>query len=611
MKKRNLINLISFKDLEIRKKFFVIFITVTIGLALILTTTLIGLNSYQKTSNKLLKAVEELNRIQSLSNEIEGIHNTISLQIIDGKKRRFKTDLQKTKLYEWLQHNKESLNSTGKNTSHFLKLWKTYLNLAKTVSNNIFKIDNSLSGYLSDTHEDVYKYKTKKISSITKISFYRWVNQQDRLDYINDASKANILKLKKLFNDIAKKEKSGIAVDKETQHLLNLIEDTKDILEDNADSNEKYKLIFKNRMTNIYKEISKMFTQLSLKKLENLKKEKKKQEDMKKNLTILIISVSSGIIFLIFIVIALIVKTTIAPINMMNNKLKELSEKGGDLTISIPSFSEDEIGQMTQNLNKFIKNLRNIVSTVLEKTEELKTISQVISKGTENATYLTAQTSSETENIAESLAEVTNHFKTTEQTMMNLSKMVNNISATSQSSSAILNSALLSMNEIEQSSLEIANITELVDDIAFQTNLLSLNASIEAAHAGEHGKEFAVVALEVRELSNKSAEAAKQISKIVKTTNQRVKDGSSFVKNSNKMFEKIISEFNSLSDETNKLLGELKINMSAIVEINSTLSSIRKAVDRNASFVEEMASQSKEMDGHTKELNNKINKFKI
>jgi len=145
------------------------------------------------------------------------------------------------------------------------------------------------------------------------------------------------------------------------------------------------------------------------------------------------------------------------------------------------------------------------------------------------------------------------------------------------------------MNSIHQSSARIADITSIIDGIAFQTNLLALNAAVEAARAGVHGKGFAVVASEVRNLAQKSAEAAKDINALIEDSAQTVKTGTKLAQDAGRSMDGIVAQVKGVTELINAISVATLEQRAGLEQVNTSVASLSFVTSENAASVEEAA----------------------
>ena len=300
---------------------------------------------------------------------------------------------------------------------------------------------------------------------------------------------------------------------------------------------------------------------------------------------------------------------------IVNNIKKDVDFAGrladGDLTGRIEIKSGDEFGNLATSLNKTVDNLENMLRNIQSGMTVLVQAVEEIASGNQNLSQRTAEQASSVEEIAATIEESTAAYRQNYDNAKATSTLANKSSELAQSGGTLVDDAIIMMEKVNSSSRKISDIIDLINGIAFQTNLLALNAAVEAARAGDQGRGFAVVAGEVRNLAQRSSEAAKEIGNLIHESVSNATEGSDKVNNSGAALKEIIES----SVSVDRMVSEITIGMdeqkSGLDQINSAIIDLESMTQQNAALVEEIASSSEEMRGQAMELNEMVSIFKI
>ena len=175
----------------------------------------------------------------------------------------------------------------------------------------------------------------------------------------------------------------------------------------------------------------------------------------------------------------------------------------------------------------------------------------------------------------------------------------------------LVNRVVATMDGIQESSQRIADIIGVIDGIAFQTNILALNAAVEAARAGEQGRGFAVVAAEVRNLAQRSAQAAKEIKTLIGESVAKVDDGANLVRQAGSTMGSIVSSFQQVVGLVTEIAEASQEQSAGIGQVSRAIGQMDDATQRNAALVEEAAAAAESLEEQARSLSQTVAVFQV
>ncbi|EIJ41635.1 methyl-accepting chemotaxis protein [Beggiatoa alba B18LD] len=282
----------------------------------------------------------------------------------------------------------------------------------------------------------------------------------------------------------------------------------------------------------------------------------------------------------------------------------------GDLTQQIQRDYAGDLQLLKTDVNATIQQLIQVMYQIQQSADTVSAASQTISAGNQNLSQRTEQQAAALEETAASIEEITGTIQQNAENAQRAKLLATEAQNAAQQGGAVMQTAIKTMQQINQSSKQISDIISVIDEIAFQTNLLALNAAVEAARAGEHGRGFAVVATEVRNLAQRSAIAAKEIKQLIQQSVQQIEEGTTRVNESGKMLERIVISVSHVNNIVAEISAACLEQASGIQQINKAIAQMDEMTQQNAVLVEEATTASAEMQNQATDLKNSIAFFK-
>ncbi|MEM8949872.1 MAG: nitrate- and nitrite sensing domain-containing protein [Pseudomonadota bacterium] len=283
----------------------------------------------------------------------------------------------------------------------------------------------------------------------------------------------------------------------------------------------------------------------------------------------------------------------------------------GDLSKRIDTDYQGRLGDLKDDANGTADRLADIVRQIQEAAGEVGNAASEISAGTEDLSRRTEQAAANIEETAASTEEVAATVRQNAENARTASDVASKADSTAQTGGDVVKQAVTAMAGIEDSAQRITEIIGVIDEIAFQTNLLALNASVEAARAGEAGKGFAVVAQEVRQLAQRSAQAASDIKSLIQDSNGQVKSGVALVGQAGEALSEIVDSVGKVASIVKDISTASQEQALGVQEINNSITSMDEMTQQNSALVEESTAASRALGDQAGRLTQLMDFFKI
>ena len=283
----------------------------------------------------------------------------------------------------------------------------------------------------------------------------------------------------------------------------------------------------------------------------------------------------------------------------------------GDLTQKIHSQGQDEVAQLLKALETMTQSLVSVVSNVRQGSEGVATASAEIAQGNNDLSARTEQQASALEQTAASMEELGSTVRQNADSARTANQLAVSASTIAVEGGNVVGQVVETMRDINESSRKISDIIQVIDGIAFQTNILALNAAVEAARAGEQGRGFAVVASEVRSLAGRSADAAKEIKSLINASVERVEHGTALVDKAGVTMTEVVSSIKRVTDIMGEISAASNEQALGVAQVGEAVTQMDQTTQQNAALVEQMAAAASSLKSQAQELVQTVAVFQL
>ncbi len=304
-----------------------------------------------------------------------------------------------------------------------------------------------------------------------------------------------------------------------------------------------------------------------------------------------------------------IAKSIIQPINEAVQVATTVAD--GDLSSSIAVQGHGETAQLMKALQHMSQSLTQIVQVVRTSTESISTGTSQIAMGNRDLASRTEEQASSLTETASAMAQLTSTVKQNAANAHEVYEFSQTATTNAEQGEALVKQIESNIGTVNSSSHKMAEIVNVIDGIAFQTNILALNAAVEAARAGEYGRGFSVVASEVQVLAQRSAASAKEIKTLIEGSVNDMKYGATLMSQVGSNMHAIVDSIRHVTQLTENISTASTEQSAGIEQVNQAISQINEFTQHNASLVEEASAASDSLHEQATHLSNAVQVFKL
>ena len=309
----------------------------------------------------------------------------------------------------------------------------------------------------------------------------------------------------------------------------------------------------------------------------------------------------------------LLARSIVRTILQATDDARRMAERiaAGDLSPEPLRAGEDELGRMVQAMEAMRLSLTEVVGTVRENAVSVAAASAQIAQGNIDLSSRTEQQAAALQQTAATMDQLGSTVSHNADHAREADGLAREASTLASRGGEMVSQVVGTMSGISEASRKIGDIIGVIDSIAFQTNILALNAAVEAARAGEQGRGFAVVATEVRNLAQRSAEAAREIKALISTSVERVEQGVSLVDQTGRSVGEVVASIRRVSDIVAQISAASAEQSTGVAQVGQAVTQMDRATQQNAALVEQSAAAAGTLKSQAEQLVDAVARFRV
>jgi aerotaxis receptor len=300
---------------------------------------------------------------------------------------------------------------------------------------------------------------------------------------------------------------------------------------------------------------------------------------------------------------------TLSPLKALVRYTNQLA--GGNLTQRLATGGRDEIGHLAQGLAQLNVNLMSIVRDARNGVVQMRQGTQVIAEGNQDLSARTETQASSLEETAASMEQITATIRQSTDMAAQAASRADSARSVTEHSGQLIDALSGTMSNISEASRKISDIIQVVDSIAFQTNILALNAAVEAARAGEQGRGFAVVAGEVRALAQRTTVAAREVRGLIQASVEQVDAGGQQTERARGAMQEAQQAVNEVHDFIQQISQGMREQIQGVSQVNQAVTELDAVTQQNAALVEEIAASAADLSQQSSEVADAVAVFRL